>query len=1734
MFVILQFAHIPDSEERTALEKEGVHLLDYIPNNAYTAVVKNQLAPASLLRSGVTSVVELSASQKMEPGLASGKIPAHAIKSPGTVDIWLNYPKTFSFDEITELVKDRGYVIVSDLYKTAQIITVRVPESEIVALASSPFVQYLQPIPGADKPINNKSTVNGRANVLGSSLSIGRNLKGAGVVVGVGDDSNPYQHIDFNNRIINHMGIAGGTHGVHVMGTLGGAGIMDEKYKGFAPLVTMLSQYFSNIFALAGTYVKDYGMVITNNSYGADVNTCLTLGTYDLYSYVLDQQSFQFPYLQHVFASGNSGSMVCSPNPSGFGNILGGYQTAKNVITVGNTNDEGFSISTSSRGPVKDGRIKPEIMAQGTLVVSTSPTDDYATKSGTSMAAPAVSGGLALLNESYRKKNSSNPKNGLLKALICNGATDRGNEGPDHKYGFGWMNLLRSLKMLEAEAYKNDSVYHGDTKEFTITIPANSAQVKVMLYWNDPAAAVFSSQNLVNNLDLKVRNPSGNTVLPLVLSTDPTKLALLAAPGVDNVNNIEQVVINNPVEGTYTISVKGSSIVQNPRQEYFVVYDIIPVSTTLTYPIGKESLVKNDVITISWDSYGNTSSTYTVEYSVDNGANWLPIGSNLVAATRQLSWTVPDVITDKARVRVTQSGSGTQSVSEPFTILGIPEINASDVQCEGYFAVEWGAVSGATDYEVMILSGDEMVRVVNGITTSTRFTINGLSKDSTYYVSVRARLNENPGRRALAIKRKPDNGNCTGTISDNDLKLDAIVTPATSGRKFTSTELSASQSVTVRIKNLDDAGSTDAFTINYAVNETVIYSQTINPLIAAGGTYDHTFPVTADLSAIGTYQIKVILSRGNDPVTSNNVITKTFKQLANPSVTLPFTDDLESLSKQSIIGTQVGLDGGDRYDFTTNVATGRIRSFVSSGISYSGTKALTLDSYKYSSGGVTNYLMATLDLSAYTPGTNDVRLDFVYKNHGQSSDGANKVWIRGKDTDSWIQAYDLYANQKGNDEGYKAVYGLELSRLLQEQSKLFTSSFQIRWGQWGENVAADKTRADGYTIDDIHVYTIIDDMQMLSISSPVAEKCTFESTEGVTVTVRNSSSGVIADLPVKLVVDNGSEITEHIYNIPARSNMDYTFTAKADFSAPGRHTLKVSVAYPTDNYAYNNELTKEYYHSPAVTTLPYLQDFETNDGYWHAEGAFSSWQYGIPSAPKISRAASGRKAWKTGLTGNHNDYELSYLYSPCFSMSGVAAPTLSFSMALDIEVCDPNPCDIAYVEYSGDGGSWTRLGAVGQGTNWYNKTFSDAGSWCVKDYINWHVATIALPTGFSTIRLRFVMSSDAFVSREGIAIDDIHVYDKPNGIYDETSITTAISQTVSASENWSHFLKNNKLVASIKPGSQNLGTTNVQANINTSGVRNTIGQYYHDRSITIKPQTTSLTDSVTLRLYFLDTETENLLSATSCSGCGKPVSAYELGVSEYTSSNKNLEDGDISNNNGGSWLFHSGVRKVPFDKGYFAEFKVKGFSEFWLSKALIGNSAALPVRLISFSAKRLTDSEASEDVLLVWKTAMEENADHFDIEVAVGDDRLKKGDFSKIGEIKAKGNWEGEQSYSLTDNEMGKSDTRYYRLKMVDMDGSFAYSVIRPVLFNEQPNWHIYPNPSKEIFNVVAQANDGELIKVKVLDESGRTLLTTSARGNGFLQKHKIDLSGSAFSSGLYLFEVSSEKDKQVFKVVKE
>jgi len=1731
-FAIIQFEHIPTQAERQQLFTAGISLLDYIPNNTYTVSIRGSISDKTLKQAGARSLIELRPEQKMAQPLAWGVPPPWSVKVPGTVDVWIRFIKVLSSESVSEELRQKNFDILSTDYKDYHTISLRVPLQRLSELASLPFIEYVQPAPHEDQPLNNVDRADARANLLNAPVALGgRNLRGDGIVIGVGDDANPSVHVDFTNRIINRTyAPPSGQHGQHVAGTAAGAGILNELYKGYAPKATIVTQYFSGIWLNAASYIQDYGMVITNNSYGAVTGDCSYAGLYDLYSAILDQMAFDFPYLQNVFAAGNDGTDACPPYPAGFKTVLGSYQSAKNIISVGATDSAGVVADFSSKGPVRDGRIKPEISAMGKRVFSTG-FGSYWYNSGTSMASPGVTGGLALLYQLYKQINGgSNPKSGLMKAIACNSSRDMGNAGPDFSYGFGWLDLQRAALTIENNRYFTSTITNGVQNTHSITVPANAGQLKVMLYWHDPPASLLSSRTLVNDLDLTVQTPATVTVFPKKLDTIPSHVTNTATEGPDHINNIEQVVINNPQAGSYSIRVNGNSVTQNSPQEYFIAYDIVPDSTKLSFPIGGESFSRTDSFLIQWDAFG-TSSTFTLEYSTNDGVTWTTIDNNIAGDQRQKKWKVPNVATNKAKIQLINNTTGAISTSNAFTLLGLPAVSLDPVQCEGYIKIKWPAVANATEYEVFMLRGDDMQSIAIIPSTSLNYTFSGLSKDSTYWVAARARFNGSSGRRSNAISRKPVTGGCGGNISDGDLKLDSLLTPNT-GRRFTISELGNSVQIQVRVKNLNDTAISN-FDVKYSVNGGAWVSENIAGPLDSGATIIHTFTTPYDFSAVGTYVIKTVVDYPLDPVRANDTLTVPVKQLDNLPIdlTTPFVENFDAAPPQELLNPQTGLTALDRFDFSNTSVNGRLRSFINSGIANSGDKAITLDVDRYIYPSVnTNLLSGTFNLSNYNAATDDIRLDFYYNNHGQPAGSNNKVWIRGSETSPWVSAYDLFANQ--NDPGiYKHTSSIELSDLLANAGQNFTPSCQIRWGEMGFLPAVDIANAGGYTFDDIHLYKAIDDIQMLSIDTPIVSSCGLNGTTPIKISVRNSVNTTVTNIPVKFRVDGGSITTETIPSINGNATKQYTFAATANLASIGPHTIEAWVDYPSDNYRVNDTTVIQIVNSAVVSSFPYLENFETSNGSWYTGGLKPSWEYGTPASNKINSAASGSKAWKTRLAGNYNDLEYSYLYSPCFDISGLTNPTLSFSVALDLEDCGASLCDGAWVEYSVDGVNWTKLGASGSGTNWYNKNYAGDQLWNIEDYTRWHVATTALPTGVSRLRLRFVINSDPAVNREGVAVDDIHIYDNTMGIYDGATMTSAVTQTISGGNAWINFTSGGKLVASVQPNGQNLGSTKARAFIHTGAVRHTPNQYYHDRNLTVIPAN-NLTDSVAVRFYFLDSETELLLNATGCSSCSKPNSAYGLGVSKYSDPvNRSNEDSSILNDTGGLWAFitSSKAAKVPFDKGYYAEFKVRDFSEFWLNNGGLFGTIALPVELISFTANK----QPNNDVMLEWKTAEEASMDHYEIEVARTNGDFQTNHFEKIGSVKSKGSLGAQQGYSFTDAENNKTGTRYYRLRIVSEDGSFRYSDIRPVVFDNDVPWQVYPNPSAGVFQFVFRENTGETISVKVYNMKGQIVRQAKTVATGFVQKLIIDMQQPSFARGMYMIVAEGTVTK-TFTVVKQ
>lgn len=183
--------------------------------------------------------------------------------------------------------------------------------------------------------------------------------------------------------------------------------------------------------------------------------------------------------------------------------------------------------------------------------------------------------------------------------------------------------------------------------------------------------------------------------------------------------------------------------------------------------------------------------------------------------------------------------------------------------------------------------------------------------------------------------------------------------------------------------------------------------------------------------------------------------------------TLPFYEDFENVgTTTTFTSSTTSINGLSEWSYEkTN--QGRLRFRAGTGFSNGGSAAATMDvstNNQYS----TNYLILTLDLSAYT--SSELELNFSYMSISDESDNDDRVWVRGSNTGNWVEIYDWDAN-KPNGGIWTDVNGLDIDGVLAaaSPSQTVSSTFQVRFGQRDNYPARSTTRDDGVSFDDIEI-----------------------------------------------------------------------------------------------------------------------------------------------------------------------------------------------------------------------------------------------------------------------------------------------------------------------------------------------------------------------------------------------------------------------------------------------------------------------------------------------------------------------------------------------------------------------------------------------------------------------------------------------------------------------------------------
>ncbi len=590
-------------EARVALETTGLDAIQYEPENAYVGFGDAAVARAAAAVRGVAGVRELTASEKVDPRLRGTAVPAlvqAVVYAPRLADVAgsLGVP---SLRSVSAADPDFGSLIF--------------PAVALDVLASHPAVLTVGEAPTGIYPDEE-----GTSQILAGNISAGKpvagyeawlaqkGLDGEGVLITIADTGMDETHPELAGRILetqySEAGDPGG-HGTHVSGIIGGKGAMlagpvramDHEGMllglGLAPKVR-----FQDLALIGGNApgfppsdfhsftreASQAGAIGWNASWntGGPANGGYVPLAKNLDLLVRDADATTAgdqPYTM-VFSSGNSGSgarTITQP------------KEAKNIITLGSTMSQrvvgtAVSIDTmsafSSRGPARDGRILPTVVAPGEEVISskaltstgscTQPTSaagvygmaagaaHYIGCSGTSMAAPHGTGAVVLIHDWWRTRNGgADPSPAMDKALLVNTATDMGNaDVPNGNEGWGRINLGALFDATAQRIYVDQSVLFDELidVEALDVVPADpSKPLKVTLVWTDaPGKGSAAAKALVNDLDLTLTAPGGSVYRGNVFSAGKSQSGGVA----DRLNNVENVFLAQAPDGTYRIEVR--------------------------------------------------------------------------------------------------------------------------------------------------------------------------------------------------------------------------------------------------------------------------------------------------------------------------------------------------------------------------------------------------------------------------------------------------------------------------------------------------------------------------------------------------------------------------------------------------------------------------------------------------------------------------------------------------------------------------------------------------------------------------------------------------------------------------------------------------------------------------------------------------------------------------------------------------------------------------------------------------------------------------------------------------------------------------------------------------------------------------------------------------------------------------------------------------------------------------
>ena len=650
-YVLVQTGGPLSEEQKQELARLGVEIQEYVPENTYLCRYgPSDLEAIRALPFVVWADVYLEGF-KIAPSLrptpadaASSVLPTMVPRSPSRkpreVDVVLH--DDVDPESVKKDIAAAAGVDADDVQVGRRKVRLTVQEGELPKLAALDEVHHIEEVP-TRQLFNNVARP-----ILDAEVVVnGTHYQGDGEIIAVADTgfdkgSTSNVHPAFTGRVAKLYALGRTSpakrndphgHGTHVAGSALGDGhsaSMGGAIQGTAPRARLVLQSTLDSSGGLGGIPADLhdlfrppydndGARVHTNSWGATTPGI----AYDASAREIDDFVWNHQDLVICFAAGNDGSDGNANGVVDAGSV-GSQSAAKNCVTVGasesnrpkfepsygtywpsdfpsdpiesdrQANDPDGMVAFSSRGPTKEKRFKPDVVAPGTCILSTlsrdvaSPSTDFGTSadslfffdSGTSMATPLVAGCAAVLRETLVKNGTATPSAALIKALLVNGAvrvpgqyspTEAGASpnnnsgwgrvdlagaviipGPDPDGGFGDGGPLKQGQSdtIDIDIPEGPPKHQGVAEDEDVAPTAVGATFKITLVWSDPPGAA-----LQNDLDLIVRAANGAE----------RHGNMGTSKKFDRTNNVEQVLWTNMPPGPAKITIRAFRITSFPQ-----------------------------------------------------------------------------------------------------------------------------------------------------------------------------------------------------------------------------------------------------------------------------------------------------------------------------------------------------------------------------------------------------------------------------------------------------------------------------------------------------------------------------------------------------------------------------------------------------------------------------------------------------------------------------------------------------------------------------------------------------------------------------------------------------------------------------------------------------------------------------------------------------------------------------------------------------------------------------------------------------------------------------------------------------------------------------------------------------------------------------------------------------------------------------------------------------------------